>query len=294
MNIKDIIYFIEVVKEKSFTNASKKIYISQPALSKSIKKLEKDMNVELINRDTKNFSLTDEGKLFYDNAKRSIEVINAEMQKLEENFKIGRQVLRLGLPPIVGTIYFASIIAKFSHEYPNIDIKITEEGTNDIKYKIQDETIDLGIAVLPVEQTGIISEFIVSGDVVLVVSKNHKYASREFIDMNELKDEKFITFSNEFMMYNRTIRIAKESGFNPNIVMQTSQWDFIVEMVSLNQGVTIMPRKIVERFKDDSVSIVTITNINTKYDIGFISKENKHKSKAVNLFLEYVRDNITK
>ncbi|MEG2354108.1 MAG: LysR family transcriptional regulator [Clostridium sp.] len=294
MNLKDITYFVEVVKRKNFTKAANDLHISQPALSKAIKILEHETKTQLIDRNTKKFKLTDEGEILFENAKTALEIINTEMYKLEDSLLSCKKTLTIGLPPVVGSVYFPSIIAEFREEYPDIDLKILEEGSNDIMRKVEDGTIEVGAIILPINSENLIPINITDGDVMLVVSKKHKLANRKTINVDELKNENFITFNENFMMYNKTINACIESGFEPNIIMKTSQWDFIIEMVGLNQGITIMPKPIVERFKTNDIKLIHIKKPEIHWDIGFIVKKDKYMSKTLKLFVEYATNHIRK
>lgn len=294
MNIKDITYFVEVAKEKNFTRASNNLHISQPALSKAIKILEYETNTKLIDRSTKSFKLTDEGEIFYENAIKALEIINLEIYKLEDSLTASKKHLTLGLPPVIGSVYFTSIVATFKEKYPDIEVKILEEGSNNIKNKVEDETIELGVVILPIESKNLKTIPITNGEVMLVVSKNHILSSRRSINVEELKNEKFITFDENFMMYDKTINACNLSGFKPDIIIKTSQWDFIIELVALNQGITIMPKPIVERFKAKDIKTIKIKKPNISWDIGFIVKKEKYISKSVKNFVKYVEQNLEK
>lgn len=287
MKIKDITYFLEVAKEGNFTRAASNLYISQPALSKNIKNLEKEVNAQLIERNSKSFRLTYEGEIFYNNAKKSIEVIQDELNKLQDTFTSCNRVINLGLPPVISSVYFTSAIAEFKKENPSIDIRIIEEGANKIKSSVEEERIDLGAVILPIDDSDLITEFISSGKVMLVVSKNHRLASEDEVNLEDLRNEKFITFNEKFMMYNKTIEACKIAGFEPDIILKTSQWDYIMEMVSLNQGVSIMPEPIVRRFKREDFKLISIQNPNISWNVGFILKKDKHISKYLKSFIEF-------
>lgn len=292
MDIRYIKYFVELAKEKNFTRASNNLHISQPALSKAIKLLEYETNTKLIERNTKRFRLTKQGEVFYENAKKALDVINFEIYKLEDSLTYSKKILKLGLPPVIGAAYFPGIIAKFQEEYPDIQIQIIEEGSNEIRQKVKDEELELGVTIIPIESKTLSTIPIAKGQVVLVVNKKHKLASKKYIDIKELKDEKFITFNEDFMMYDKTIDACKECGFEPDITLKTSQWDFIIEMISLNQGITIIPKHIVKRFKVDDIKMIPIKSPEISWDVGFILKTNEYISTTTKLFIEYVRKNI--
>lgn len=292
MNIKEIEYFLEVVKEKSFTRAANNLYISQPALSKSIKNLEADLKIQLIERNTKVFNLTSDGEVFYDNAKQSIEIINKELEKLRDTVDYRYRAIKIGIPPVIGSVYFSSVISEFCNKNPDIEVEIIEEGSNQVKEKVENESIDLGAVIFPIKSYNLLSLPVANNEVMLVVSKNHQLACKEVVNLAELKNEKFIVFNEKFMMYDKTINACKAANFTPNIVMKTSQWDFIIDMVALNQGVTLLPKPIVKRFKADETKTIKITNPSIDWNIGFITKRDRYMSKSVKLFLEYATEMI--
>ncbi|MGL6104896.1 LysR family transcriptional regulator [Romboutsia sp.] len=292
MNIKEIEYFIEVVKERNFTKAANNLYISQPALSKAIKNLETNLKTQLIERNAKTFNLTYDGEIFYENAKQSVEIINRELYKLQDTLDHGKKTIKIGIPPVIGSVYFTLIIAEFRKLNPDIEIYIIEEGANNIKEKVENESIELGAVIFPIKSENLISYPIRNNEVMLVVSKEHPLAYKDVIDLSELESEKFIVFNEDFMMYDKIIKACKDVNFTPNIVMKTSQWDFIIEMVALNQGITILPKPIVKRFKSEEVKMIKIVNPNIDWNIGLIIKKDRYMSKSLKIFLQYVTERI--
>ena len=98
---------------------------------------------------------------------------------------------------------------------------------------MEEERIDLGAVILPIDDNDLITELISSGKVMLVVSKNHRLGCEDEVNLEDLRNEKFITFNEKFMMYNKTIEACKIAGFEPDIILKTSQWDYIKKYLSL-------------------------------------------------------------
>ncbi|MFI3213433.1 MAG: LysR family transcriptional regulator [Eubacteriales bacterium] len=288
MNIKDIKYFIEVVELKSFTKAAEKMHVSQPAISKAIRLLEQDINVTLINREAKHFTLTKEGQTFYTNAKKANISIDLELARLQESINIKQEDVIVGVPPVIGTVYFPKIIAEFKEIHPHINLIMVEKGSNTIKAAIEDGSIDVGAVVTPVKSDKTIINHIIYGEIVVVLNKQHPLADKSAISIKELKNENFLTFTEDFMMYDKTISVCHEAGFKPEIVLKTSQWDFILEMVSLSQGITLMPRHILERFNTNNLKLLPITSPSIRWNVAIITKKNKYLSNAVNLFINHI------
>ncbi len=288
MNIKDIKYFIEVVEQKNFTKAAEKMHITQPAISKSIKLLEQDINEKLINREAKGFELTEAGENFYINAKKGMVSIELELAKLQDSISVKKETIVVGIPPVIGTVYFPKIIASFKEDYPHVNVVIVEQGSNKIKEGVEKGEVQVGAVVAPVKSDKVMINHLIYGDIMAVVSKEHPLASQSYVDICDLKNEKFLTFNEEFMMYNKTIRVCDEAGFEPEIILKTSQWDFIIEMVALDQGITLMPRHILERYNTKSLKLLPIKRPTIKWNVAIITKKNKYVSKAVNDFINHI------
>ena len=171
MNIRYLTYFVEVAKEKNFTRAANNLHLSQPALSKVIKNLEIDLGISLIDRTAKHFKLTDQGEIFYENAKKAIENINLELEELSCSINSTKGRIIIGIPPVIGTVFFPSIIAKFRNEYPDIELIMIEEGANTIKDKVKESEIDIGVVMLHLKSEELTTIEVINSENVLIVHK---------------------------------------------------------------------------------------------------------------------------
>lgn len=289
MNIKSLNYFIEVAKEKSFTNASKNLFICQSALSKAIKNFENELDITLIDRTSKNFKLTPEGQLLYENGVIALNTINEQLEMLLDSVSIEKGKIKVGVPPVISTIYFTSIIKNFKENFPSINLQIIEAGANTVKDKVQNAEIDIGVVILPFLSEKFNVTPIFSSDVVAVVHKSHPLASKNSISLLEIKDEPLISLNETYMLFDRIKIRCKEVGFEPNIICTSSQWDFIAEMVALNQGISILPKPILSKFHSKNIKALYIEE-GFPWNIAFIVRKDKYVSKAIKLFIEFTKN----
>ena len=126
MTLNQLNYFVEVVKQSNFTRAAEKLFVSQSTLSKSIRAVEREVEMELINRQAKEFALTPEGQIFYDYAQRILDFYDEQTTALYERLRRTPESLHLGMPPTAGTIYFFPLLYDYRKLYPAVDLKITE------------------------------------------------------------------------------------------------------------------------------------------------------------------------
>lgn len=283
-------YFVEIARQESFTNASKKLYICQSALSKAIKTFESELDIILIDRTSKTFKLTPEGQLLYENGTIALKVINEQLTKLQDSISLEKGNIKVGVPPVISTIYFTSTIQEFRNMYKNINLSVIEAGANTVKDKVEKGEIDIGVVILPFSSQDFNITSVFMSDNVVVVHKNHPLASKKEVSFSEIKDEPLIILNETYMLHDRIKALCAKAGFEPNIICSSSQWDFIAEMVALNQGITILPRPILSKFHSKNIRLLTIKDPEFPWNIALIVRKDKYVSKAIKLFIEFVKN----
>lgn len=286
MTLKQLTYFLEIAKMKNFTKAAANLYISQSALSKTVKAMESELGVQLIDRTVNHFKLTPEGEIFYQKGLIAIKNINSELEDLYGSLGTEKGHITVGIPPVIGTAYFTSIIYKFRNMYPDVELKIIEAGANTIKKWVSEGEVDIGVVILPVSNDDFNVIPIVTAENVLLVNKNHPLAQYDEVSFKMLKDERFISLNSTFMLYDQIISLCRISGFEPNIVCESSQWDFITEMVVLDQGVSILPRPILKRYNSDKLKLISLKDPSFSWNIAIILKKDKYISRIIKSFIE--------
>lgn len=143
--------FYDVAKSGSISKASKNLYISQPAISKSIKKLEEELNVQLFHRGLNGVELTDKGKrLLYFVEKSFNNLIIAERDMIEtENLQRGK--LSIGMPSNIGSFFLFDKIIEFHKRFPNIEITIITGSTNKLLSLLDSYSVDFVIDTSPIK-----------------------------------------------------------------------------------------------------------------------------------------------
>jgi len=290
MNLKALSYFIEVANQKSFTGASKNLYTCQSTLSKAIKNFETELGITLVDRTSKSFKLTQEGQLLYENGIIALKTIDEQLKILHDSISVEKGSIKVGVPPVISTVYFTSTIKEFRNLYPNIELQIIEAGANTVKCKVDSREIDIGVVILPFGSSDYYVTPVFNSDNVVIVHKNHHLSAKDKVNIIELKDEPFLILNETYMLHDRIMENCRKCGFEPKISCTSSQWDFIAEMVALNQGISILPRPILSKFHSKNIKILTIEEPEFPWNIALIIKKNKYVSKAMKLFVEFVKN----
>lgn len=287
MDIRHLTYFIEVAKYRSFTKASKSLHLSQSTLSKVVKSLEEELNVELIDRSAKKIELTEAGEIVFAEGEIIMESLNDLSINLYDLMNLKKGKIKVGIPPIIGFLFFPKIIKGFNNLYPDIQIKISEDDSKKVKQAVKDGILDLGVVMLPVDEKEFDVIPFVYEELALFVHHTHPLAQREKVEMKELKNENFILFKQELINI-LIIQECQRAGFSPKIAFEISEWGLISEMIGENIGVSICPKPSAKKMDQDLIKVVSIINPSFPWNLGLITKKRKHASPAVRELIQYI------
>ena len=286
MELRDLKSFMDVAVHKSFTKAAEHSYITQPSLSKAVKKLEDELKIELFDRSTRHLQLTDAGKIVYQQVQKALLPLSELNVLLDEMRDIRRGDIKIGIPPLIGTLFFPKIARNFHKQYPNVNLELVELGAKLIEQMVENNEIDLGIVVLPSNQGKFNIYPFIEDEFVLFLHEEHRFSQEKSISLKLLQEEKFILFSKDFTLHNYIIQVCEECGFTPNVSYQSSQWDLIIELVALNLGIALLPKSIFLKQTNRNVKVIPLEEPHVQWKIGIITKKDTYHSFALNALLK--------
>ena len=294
MDIKQLKYFVAIMDAKSFSRAARALFVSQSTLSKAMNALQDDLGVRLLYFSGKQMYATQYGTQLYNMAKNMIEQHEAILDALHDQPHVAKGVIRIGLPPIIGTCVCPEFLASFLQEHPGIEFIIDQHCCYDIQQLVDKNRLEIGFTVLPTISSSFETVDITVDTHVLIVGKGHRLAGCPSVCYSDLRDEKFIMLNEEYMLYNSVISKCRECDYEPNIAVRLNNWDLIVQLVRIGMGVAVMPRPIVEQFARKDVASIEIDHPDSHWHVVMISSKNQYETVAVKAFKEHVRKMVAK
>lgn len=292
MDIHELKCFAQAAKDGSYSLAAAKLCISQPALSKIIQRMEAELGTELFYTFQRRQKLTDAGEAFL---KRAIHVIH-EYDSITESTHLNSRACQgqifVGFPPIAGICYLSELIADFSRQYPGIKVFIKEEGSQKVMDDVESGALDLGCVSAPVSEEKFDHVRFVHDRFCLAVSTQHSLAGRDTVTLEELRNEAFIVSDSSFSTYHAMRFACREAGFEPKIALYSARWDFIVQMVRLNYGISFQPCSIFKRFSFPDIHLVEVPHPVMDHWLELITKRDVYTSRSVNCFISFVMDRM--
>lgn len=287
MELRHLLYFKTVAEELHFTKAATKLFISQPPLSRQIKELEEELEVQLFTRNNKQVTLTDAGKYF----KNEVDAIFA---RLEESKNITLQIhlsasgeLKIGYISSVYQSYLAEILKAMRKEFQYIKTGLFEMPTITQIEALERGKLDVGILRAPVISEKLIVKtlFFDPFMVVIPLSGQKFNTNKELADF--LRKSPFIFFNKEFAPHynNKLIEICKRMQFTPDITHEANNVHSILQLVEAGLGVSILPLSLKKQYDYLKVSFIELKDIPVNTEVVVAYKQS-NRNPALKWFID--------
>lgn len=240
MELDQLRYFLRVAQFGNFTRAAEDLGISQPALSRSIQRLEEELGQPVIERKTKSLALTDAGSLLQSRAQQVLSIIEDTKAEICDDGETGR--LRIGAIPTIAPFFLPDLLRQFSKEFPKSTVIIHEDTTDKLLKFCSQSEIDLAILALPVPSKYLELEELFEEELMLVLPPEHPLASKPKVRLADVEPYSFVLLDEAHCLSDNIMSFCRERSFHPVAVERTSQLAMVQELVSLSHGISMIPK----------------------------------------------------
>lgn len=286
MEIQQLYYYMELCKQKNFTEAGYACNMTQGAFSKQIRKLENELGITLIRRNTRKFELSKEGEIFLSYAKKMTGTYEEMLKNVQKN-----QEIKIGCMPVLAPYHFARLVADFRKEYPDIKLVIDER----IASEIQENSDRYDFLILRENMMEDQKKFrfspLYDDKLCAVLYEKHPLYGRDRLQLKELKDDVFIFPERGSGSYEVFYKSCEKAGFEPKIAFEFPQANTIMSFVSEGVGVTITFSTVYREAKCAGVKMIPLED-ELHSVISLFYRKNKPLDYAKKQFLNYVREHL--
>ena len=281
--------FCAVAECESISKAAELNYISQPAISKAITKMEESLGTVLFNRNHRGVTLTDEGKVFYDELKSAFDIIKAGEDKLRSINELGIGRLRLGASSVLCKAMLLPYLKGFINENPHIKITIECQSSSRIHKMLMDGVIDVGLIVKPDNMTEL--SFISLGEIEDIFTATPNYldnlALRNESDIFE--NANIMLLDSENVSRHHVDKFFKENNIEPKHILEVSNMDMLIEFTKIGMGVSCVVKQFVEKEIESGElkEIPLNSKINTR-EVGLAFVKTSRLNATMQKFIDYV------
>ena len=287
MKIVQLEYFCAVCRYHSITQAAQKLYVTQPAISNAIKELEKEFSINLFMRSKNRMTLTKEGEIFYQKASTLLDTIN---QTTSEFYDLGQQVsaIRIGIPPLLSSIFFPEVLVAFQKLYPSIPVKLFEYGSSRAASLVMEDTLDLALVNMNFYEIDKLSSCQLFTDQILFcVAPEHPLAKEKEITMEMLKNENLILYNTDSVLNSTLYSRFDGLGIKPNVILHASQLHTIDKFIHNNLGGAFLYSSLLKDLTD--VVGIPVTPTITQ-EVGLVWKKGKYVNDSVEKFITFMKN----
>lgn len=292
MEWQQIEYFQVVARLQHITRAAETLLISQPALSRSIARLEEELGVPLFERQGRSIILNSYGQLFLKRVDRMINEFQDGKKEIQDLLDPDYGEVSFGFMPTLGTYLIPNLISSFRVNYPNVNYRFKQNGNDLLLKQLESNEIDFCL-VSSIEAK---SQFqwvqLWREELFIIVPSSHHLANHESITLQEIANEPFVLLEKGNGLRGIADQLFQEAGISPKITFEGEEVHTIAAFVAAGLGVTLIPE-----FKGidwDKISRIRLRTPNCQREIGLAWVEGRYLSPAAKRFRQFIINYFTK
>ena len=276
---------------QSFSIAAKKLFISQSAVSQSIKQLEKQLGVTLFFRKSRSIQLTSEGQMLFSYVSQAFNFLKTAEAKLHELEGLKAGEIRIGVSDSICKYFVMPYIKEFGRLYPSISIKVVNRTTPQLLEVLKNGLADMVISTLPVNPVLFSASPFITVKDIFVASKKYSELENSNIPLAELNRYPLVMLPSDSSTRKTIDAFFAENGLVCSPEIELESLDLLVEFALIGTGIAyVLENSVSEHLKSGRLFRVSIDEKLPTREVGIVTMNNVMLSKAVSTFIELLSD----
>lgn len=291
-NLSSYRIFYTVANTGNISKAAKELYISQPAISKSIQKLEESVGCKLFSRSSRGVVLTDEGKLLYEHVSEAFEVLTMGEEKLKRSIELGVGHLKIGVSSTLCKYLLLPYLKEFIRQNPHISISISCQSTNDTLKLLEDNKIDIGLIGKPENLKNIHFDFLEEIEDIFVAAKDYlrNLKARGIQKDHILQSSTLMLLDKNNMTRQYIDDYLQENQIIIKDSIDISDMDLLIDFARIGVGVACVIKNFVrEDLENGTLMEIPLGFPIHKREVGFAYKTTTKPSKSLAEFIHFYK-----
>lgn len=291
-NLSSYRIFYTVANTGNISKAAKELYISQPAISKSIQKLEESVGCKLFSRSSRGVVLTDEGKLLYEHVSEAFETLTMGEEKLKCSIELGVGHLKIGVSSTLCKYLLLPYLKEFIRQNPHISISISCQSTNDTLKLLEDNKIDIGLIGKPENLKNIHFDFLEEIEDIFVAAKDYlrNLKARGIQKDHILQSSTLMLLDKNNMTRQYIDDYLQENQIIIKDSIDISDMDLLIDFARIGVGVACVIKNFVrEDLENGTLMEIPLGFPIHKREVGFAYKTTTKPSKSLAEFIHFYK-----
>jgi len=291
MLLRHLRYLLAVVDHGNFTRAAQALYVSQPTLSQQIRQLEESLGAELLERGGRTVQPTDAGAVYVEYARRVLRELEAGKRAIHDVKDLSRGHLRVAMTPTFMAYLAGPLVRDFLADYPRIHLEIFELSMASIEAGLSEDSLDIAIAFSDVRNPDIEWSPLFTERLAVMVGQAHAlYPREEALTLTELASLPLALLTDNFITRTCVDDYCRGHGFDPNVVLEASSVNALLEIVRHAPLATVLPEAIAR--DDRSLRKIDFADVPPRRTAALLKRRNAYQSTASTAFEVQVRETL--
>jgi len=288
--------FYTVVKYRSFTKAASILFLTQPAITFQIKKLEDEFQTRLFNRTHNQIFLTNSGKILFKYANQILESYELAREEISKTSKELKGEIRIGAASLLGTYHLPKILGLFKQKHPEVTVMMNMGDSASIINSIKEHIFDLAFVSEPVSLKHFVIEPYFTDELIIVVNKDHPWIKREYIELKEILAEPCILReqgSGTREVFKRFLQNINIPLNKINTVLIVGSTEAVKSAIESGVGYGIVSEIAVKNEIESGTLVkVCVKEMKLARQFLIVYPLKSYKSKLIETFLNFIREHI--
>lgn len=240
VDITQLRYFLKVAELENFTRASEELGVSQPALSRSIAKIEDVLGQPVFERQARKVVLTDAGRVLHERAIQVVQLLDEIPRQIRDDGQTG--TIRIGAIPTIAPYWLPKFLDSASKAFPQAHWVVREDVTEKLLQACNQGEVDLVIAALPVELGYLDSKFLFEEELLIAVPQCHELANSQVITASDIDGSPLVMLGDGHCLSDQIDAYCRKRAIQQVTVDRTTQLATLLELVARDQGISFIPK----------------------------------------------------
>ncbi len=241
MEMHQLRYTVAVARTGNFSRAAEQCRVAQPSLSQQIQKLENELGERLFDRLKSGVKLTQAGEIFLQRAARILEEVDTATREMHDAHSLVRGSLNIGVLPTIAPYFLPPIIARFSAEFPGVEVVVHEDTTARLLKLAASCEIDLAVLSLPIDDTTFETRTLFTEDLLVALPPGHSFATRRTLRAADLESERFILMKEGHCLGDQVLSFCTRREISPKVSCRSAQIETVQALVASGLGISLVP-----------------------------------------------------
>ncbi len=240
MELDQLRYFLQVAESRSFTRAAEALSISQPALSRSVQRLEDELGVPLLIRKTRRVEMSDAGKVLKIRAEQILAIVETAKAEICDDGESGK--IRMGAIPTIAPYFLPAFLKQFSQSHPHAILEVYEDTTKNLLHQCSQGDIDFAVLAFPINEKHFDFIELFDEELLIALPCKHPLVSKPQIRLKDIESIPFVMLDEPHCLSDNILSFCRHRAFQPVVVGKTNQLSMVQELVSLSHGISMVPK----------------------------------------------------